>query len=78
MRRAKVALSGGRVRGGVFEDFYELSAGSKEHDGAKLFIDGAAQNELVALLFDHFLDGDALKMLGAFEFGDGGFDVIVG
>src|SRR6185369_8351488 len=61
----------------VLEDLDQLTAHAEEQDRAELRIDAAAQDQLIAIAeLDHFLNGDALEMLGAFFLGHRGSNVI--
>ncbi len=58
----------------VAVNLHELAARTKKNDGAELWVDAAAQNQLVSLQLHHGLDGDAEERFRPGSFAHRGFD----
>jgi len=52
----------------ILEHFHQLTAGAEQQHRAKLRVDAAAQNQLVAVGRNHRLDGTAEEVLRARPF----------
>ena len=79
MRRAKGGVEGRQGQGFVLEHLDQLPAHAEEQHRAKLRVNAAAQDDLVAVgQLDHLLHRDALEMLGALLLRHRRLDVVEG
>ena len=70
-------VQGRKSERAVAVDLDELAAGAEEYDRSELRIDGAAEDEFVALGADHGLDRYAFERGRARFCGDGSFNRLV-
>ena len=64
--------------GAIFEDLHQLTAKPKQQDGSKLWIDAAAEDQLIPIDLRHRLDGDTQEVLRSDLFCDRFFDAGIG